>query len=457
MSLPLAFPSACLLVSNMHCPSCVETITRLLSPLACIRNLQVSLLLRTLTFAIDTDDTPPGKIVDEVVTVLTSEGGFEVEIGAQEQAIYPPGSIGHGKRNQEEGWWIKLFMRGDERRRRKQQTARRQRHLEHCVACQAGEDEGVMASGSNVFPDETTAVGTASPAFSVSGSDPEKAVRTILSIGDMTCAACASAITTALESHPSVLAAQINLLSSSGTVRHHPSLAASEVANLVEEVGFGAEVVRSETEAGNTNILRPGLRKTTIMVEGMTCASCSTSIKTALRDHSGIQEISVDVLGNKAVVVHTSEICAEDIKSLIEETGFGAEITSTVPLHVGFNSTQRSEDRATGRAVTIRINGIFCQSCIDSLNDKLASLPLISFSPLALENHTTTVSYVPHQPLTIRTILEALSGVAEEFETEVVRPRTLAERSQGIQRREVRTLALHLGAAVIIAIPTFIM
>jgi Cu+-exporting ATPase len=61
---------------------------------------------------------------------------------------------------------------------------------------------------------------------------------TTLSIEGMTCASCTGTITSALKENASVLESDIILLSSSGKVRHKASLPASEVAELIEDLGL---------------------------------------------------------------------------------------------------------------------------------------------------------------------------------------------------------------------------
>jgi Cu+-exporting ATPase len=204
-----------------------------------------------------------------------------------------------------------------------------------------------------------------------------------------------------------------------------------------------------------------GLKRTTLAIEGMTCASCSSAIQAVLDNKAGVESVSVDVLGNSAVVVHRDELSPADIKEEIEDIGYGAEVVSTTDEVRGNRDDTGTKGKGKAsddtRTIDIAVQGIFCGDCVSKLNAFLSTLPLVSFTPFTLARQSTTVSYLPHQLLTIRDILAGLSGVAPEFTAEVVRTQTLSDRSQEIQRREVRKLAWHLGVAIIFAIPTFIM
>ena len=60
-------------------------------------------------------------------------------------------------------------------------------------------------------------------------------------------------------------------------------------------------------------------------VQGMTCAACSVTLKTAVRKLSGIESIQVSVGENTAqVVFDPSKTNADDIKKQIDSTGYKA-------------------------------------------------------------------------------------------------------------------------------------
>lgn len=443
--IPTHLLTASLVVSNMHCPSCVESITNLLSHVPAVKNLSVSLLLHRITFAVDlsagssSSSAPMTKerVVEQVKRILKSEGGFEVasdeevaEGGNKRNSLLLPPPPQHllgpwiGKRRQD-----KVTKIVEERRRR---------HLEHCESCRAEQ--------------EAKEKGIAAPSTLPTPAPSDQVLTTILSIEGMTCASCTSSITKTLEEEPSVLAVDINLLASSGTVRHKASLAAAEVAELIEDIGFEAEVMESRPDAADPKEgSSDKLMRTTISIEGMTCASCSSAIDRAMKQNSDVVDANIDVLGNKGVFTHKASLLPETLKDIIEDTGFDAEVISSTPLE-----EPKTKGEPGSRTVTIRVEGTFCNACTDKINAKLASMPLLSFTPVTSHPATTTITYIPREPLTIRDILADLTNLAPEFDAEVVKQQSLSERSQEIQRREVKLLAAHLVVAIVFAIPTFI-
>jgi copper chaperone CopZ len=184
-----------------------------------------------------------------------------------------------------------------------------------------------------------------------------------------------------------------------------------------------------------------------ISIEGMTCSSCSSAVFKALDGVEGIDTVSVDVLGNKATLKHSSALPPAAICEMIEDIGYGAAVAS---------SESASESPTMQRRVKVIVHGIYCQHCITKLNSHLDSLDLI-FTPFSTANHTTDITYTPRAPYTIRDILAGLSNVSPEFDAAVVRETSLGDRSRDIQKREVRILLVHWMVAFILTIPTFIM
>ncbi|KAL1408194.1 hypothetical protein Q8F55_004999 [Vanrija albida] len=431
-NIPTHLPTASLLVSNMHCPSCVEAITQLLSGLSSVKNLSISLLLNRVTFAIDTSISSSTKtpsyrrIVDQVKGILATEGGFTVtEEAAPAPAAKPS-----------------LFSKlGSKRRATKEERRaeeRHARHLERCEACRAEQD--------------ALTNGLAPP--TVSSPPPADQIQvTTLSIEGMTCASCTGTITGALKGNPSVLESDIILLSSSGKVRHKASLPASEVAELIEDLGYDAQVIETHPEAPDVpdEPDENALIKTTYSIDGMTCASCTSTIESELGKNPDITEALIVLLDNKGVVIHKASLSAEAIKETIEDLGYDATIVTSAPVN-----GPKKKDGPGLRTVTVRVDGVFCNNCIVQLNDHLKTMPLRSFTPLTLKAPVTTITYAPHDPLTIRDILQSLTDVAPEFDAEVVRNQSLSERSREMQRHEVKILGSHLAVAFLFAIPTFI-
>jgi copper ion binding protein len=372
-------------------------------------------------------------IVEDVSRVLRTEG-FEV-------MMEHPNHIANGKEDEaakmSEGW-LHLFdvsSRIKAEKSRRLARVRRKKHLERCESCRSGLEHSEAMVGQAVS--------------SHNNQLGDVLLRTNLSISGMTCASCTTSIHSALSAHPDILDVSVNLLASSAVVQHKSTLSPAKIADMVEDIGFEAQVSSSSPEGG------PEQLRSAFSIHGMTCASCSSSIERTLRPVAGINQVSIDVLGNRGVVLHTSDLSAAAIQQAIEDTGFDAELIETKLADSPASTMAQASTQL--RKVTIRVEGIFCGDCVNSLNDYLASIPVESFTKLDRNIHSTTITYKPHDPLDIRSILTGISNIATEFSAEITKPLTSSDRGRAIQQREFRILAVHLAVAVLFAIPTFVM
>jgi Cu+-exporting ATPase len=77
---------------------------------------------------------------------------------------------------------------------------------------------------------------------------------------------------------------------------------------------------------------REGEKVTTLVIGGMTCSSCLGSIKSILSSEADgrIREARVTLLPGRAVVRHSSTMKADELKEMIEDGGFDAEVVESV-------------------------------------------------------------------------------------------------------------------------------
>lgn len=79
------------------------------------------------------------------------------------------------------------------------------------------------------------------------------------------------------------------------------------------------------TVTGNT--FAAGIEKACFNVEGMTCAACSLTLKTAVMKIDGIISVSASPKDHKAVVeFHRDKTNAEAIQNQINNTGYQASV-----------------------------------------------------------------------------------------------------------------------------------
>jgi copper chaperone CopZ len=276
----------------------------------------------------------------------------------------------------------------------------------------------------------------------------------------MTCASCTQSISSTLKVQPDILEVTVNLLSASALVRHRPSLPAATIAELVEDTGFECSVVSSAVDrpptcpkdrAGTTEVLM----RTTFMIEDMTCGSSSSTTEATISTYRGVKSVTIDISGNTAAVVHDTDVSPAGLREAVKQAGYGAKVTKSEKVSPCSEACHFEPDKH--RTINIAVRGIFCPNCVDKINTHLATMDLISYSPISMTRQSTTIAYAPRRPYVIRDILQSLSDLAPEFQSEVVKTKTLSDRSQEIQHKEFVKLASHLTVAVLFAIPTFTM
>lgn len=440
-----------ILIRNLHCPSCVSTINDSLYALS-PKPLSVSSSIVSQTVAIQHESSLT------VPTILRAlgEAGFEIDSIIED----PQGDIVDGE--QYHPWehsplrivksWKTI------RRHQKGEDEKRAKHVEQCDKCRAEEEEGrrpktpavteLSPGGSNERLNEK-------PLTIVHPDRPAQLVRASLSITGMTCSSCVGTITEALQSKAWVQSVDVNLLTNSTSVVFFGQEHLQDVTEAVEAVGYEATVheVEDVQDSRSPDLFPTGdIWRAAYVIAGMTCSSCVASITSALKKLDWVIKAEVNLLSNSATVVFKQKGHLEQIAQAVEELGYGATLSAVDDL----NQAQNQEHQ---RTVAIRIDGIYCDHCPPKILGALKahSDRLNVEGSLTRTNPLLKITYTPHAPeFTIRHILASISAADPAFEASIYHPPTLEERSQKMQVRHRRRLALRLILAIAAAIPTFI-
>lgn len=126
-------------------------------------------------------------------------------------------------------------------------------------------------------------------------------------IGGMTCASCVGRVERSLKAVPGVTEATVNLATETAEIRTDGSVTLAELTAAVANAGYEVP-----------------MRTHTLAIEGMTCASCVARIERALRKVPGVQEATVNLATERAVV-HASDGATEaDLIAAVISAGYGA-------------------------------------------------------------------------------------------------------------------------------------
>ncbi|EGD77650.1 ATPase [Salpingoeca rosetta] len=202
-------------------------------------------------------------------------------------------------------------------------------------------------------------------------------METRLAVEGMTCTSCSTAITDRLSEMAQVSEVDVSLKGNSATIRHDASISAQQLADVVEDMGFGATVSSTRkvskadggateageatkpTEAGRgsmraeqhatatTDVTRSGIahaaatlsqdqpaqaastptaKVSHISVEGMTCNSCVKAITDKVSLMDGVLDVNVSLAEHRATVRHTTAVSGNTFVDAIDDMGFDAAL-----------------------------------------------------------------------------------------------------------------------------------
>jgi len=326
-------------VDNLHCPSCIFTVKSTLHDELNIpsTNVSVSLVSHTITVR-HTENITPLTIAHTLDKV-----GFDVEVD--------------DNNNPEHTSWMPNPLAGRKRKRR---------HLEVCKSCQA--EERVKKEKRTLLPRSSFSKSVRSGKSEKTiipeptSPTPRSDVRTELSVSGMTCASCANAISDGLKANRArgILSCDVNVMANSAVVVHDASrFSPEDVAKLIEQLGYTAEVI-SSTPMGRKHRVASTEYETEYRLEfhigGMTCASCSNSITNGLKQEPYIKSVNINLMANSGTVILSKKEDAEKVKDAVESLGFICDLGEIAPLR-----PLEASPVSDIRLVRIRIGDMFCK------------------------------------------------------------------------------------------------
>ena len=173
--------------------------------------------------------------------------------------------------------------------------------------------------------------------------------KTTLSIKGMTCASCVANIEKMVSPStlPGLLSISVNLMSEQAMAEHDPSiLSADQIAEAIDDVGFEASVISTkEVISGNTPVDLT-IDTATLKIFGMTCASCVSSVESALLALPEVKSALVNLATQEArIVYHTDRVGVRDLVRTVEDAGFDAIVAD------GQDNTTQLESLARTREI----------------------------------------------------------------------------------------------------------
>lgn len=139
--------------------------------------------------------------------------------------------------------------------------------------------------------------------------------KTTISITGMSCASCAAKVEKALQQQQGVIEANVNIAVEKATVTYDKdTVQQAELEKTITKLGYGVLEDKEDHQ------------KLTLLIDGMSCASCSAKIEKHLNELEGVIEASVNLATSKATIsYYNSQIKPSRIINSVVKLGYGAK------------------------------------------------------------------------------------------------------------------------------------
>jgi len=150
--------------------------------------------------------------------------------------------------------------------------------------------------------------------------------------------------------------------------------------NILGKTPLSAPFGKVELPSGDNEPLISGssLEKCELRIEGMTCGSCVEAIEGMLRGQPGIHSVKVALLAERGVIEYDPGVW--DADKIVEEIS-----------DIGFDATLIPPARAD--TVTLRIYGMTCSSCTNTVGSGLQAMPGVTSASVSLVTETAKIEF----------------------------------------------------------------
>jgi Cu+-exporting ATPase len=138
-----------------------------------------------------------------------------------------------------------------------------------------------------------------------------------LSITGMTCASCVASVEKKLNQTVGVNTANVNLMTEKASITYDSNkISLEQIITEVESIGYGAVNLERADDS---------ISQLDLIIEGMTCASCVSSVEKALTSANGVENVTVNLTTEKARIVFDPKIVSMiELIERVEKVGYGA-------------------------------------------------------------------------------------------------------------------------------------
>ncbi|KAF2972408.1 hypothetical protein GQX73_g1187 [Xylaria multiplex] len=129
------------------------------------------------------------------------------------------------------------------------------------------------------------------------------------------------------------------------------------------------------------------------------CGACTSSVEAGFKGIEGVGSVSVSLVMERAVIMHDPQkISAEEVKDIIEDRGFEADVLSTdipspmiTPKHPP--AYRHEDDNPTTTVTTIAIEGMTCGACTSAVEGGFADVSGVKHFSISLLSERAVIEH----------------------------------------------------------------
>ena len=180
-----------------------------------------------------------------------------------------------------------------------------------------------------------------------------------------------------------------------------------------------------------------------LVITGMTCASCVSTIEKGLKKVDGVQNASVNLMTEKATIQYNPSVTKVD--SLVQAV-----------KNVGYGAKDLTSYKSELKTVNLAITGMTCASCVNTIETALYKENGITEAVVNLTTEKARVTFDP-KSISEKQIIKTIANTGYGAK-KISSYRASSEDRESLERaRELRIQQLRLLTAIILSIPILIL
>jgi Cu+-exporting ATPase len=176
-------------------------------------------------------------------------------------------------------------------------------------------------------------------------------------------------------------------------------------------------------------IKESGLKKISLKITGMTCASCAQNIETALKKTEGVKDASVNFSFEKARVEYDAAVVTpQRLENVVTSLGYGVAKSD----------------------ITLKVGGMHCAACALNIETALKKTGGIISADVSFPLERARIAYDP-ELVSVSDMIKTIESVGYTASEKL--EKSDADREQRAREEEIKKQRINLIIAVLLAVP----